>query len=121
MPIPTKTQPRAITPIDLGTSLATEKCSKISLVQIKEEYEGTLAPDDTIELEGVSISLTTSSPYFGGYCLWFQCPNCDRRCGIVYVHPYGYIGCRICLNLTYPQQRYKGMLENEIFKNHQDN
>lgn len=46
------------------------------------------------------IRLTNTSCYLGGFRLWFICPDCSKRVGVLFVGEYGY-SCRHCLNLTY--------------------
>ena len=43
---------------------------------------------------------------YGGMRWWFRCPNCNRRCRILYLPPgRDYFLCRICHNLTYTSQQ----------------
>jgi hypothetical protein len=61
------------------------------------------------------IELTTSGCNFGGVRWWFQCPNCRRRCGAVYLPPgASRFACRHCHELTYQSQQdrrhYGGVL-----------
>ena len=41
---------------------------------------------------------------FGGRRLWFLCPECRRRCAIVY-RSGGIFSCRLCQGLTYRSQQ----------------
>jgi hypothetical protein len=62
-----------------------------------------------------SISLTVSKTRFNGLRYWFSCPMCQRRVGVLYVHPLtSEVGCRHCLKLDYRSRRYKGMIENNL-------
>lgn len=58
-----------------------------------------LSPDSTITQ---SVRLATTSCNLGRVRLWFTCPDCGRRVGVLYFNEefYAY-SCRICLNLTY--------------------
>lgn len=100
-------------PIDLGASLDTEKCVAVLIWEVSKQVKN-LQSNMVVEIVGVDVDITVSYPYFGGNRFWFSCPICKRRCGVIYVHPFGPVGCRLCLNLTYPQQRYKGMIEESI-------
>jgi hypothetical protein len=50
-----------------------------------------------------TIALTdTTEPFFGGLRFWWLCPECGRRCGILYLPPKRtYFKCRLCHRLTY--------------------
>lgn len=37
-----------------------------------------------ITANGVGIDIATSKTTYGGHRLWFSCPKCNRRCGILY-------------------------------------
>jgi len=49
---------------------------------------------------------------YGGQRWWFRCPDCGRRCRVLYLPSDEiYFSCRICHNLTYEsQQEGKGKL-----------
>jgi hypothetical protein len=52
------------------------------------------------------IFLDTTPCYYGGQRWWFLCPNCNRRCRILYYPAQAdYFACRICYNLTYRSQQ----------------
>ena len=52
------------------------------------------------------VHLDTTPCNFGGKRWWFRCPNCNRRCRILYLPPRGeYFLCRLCHNLTYESQQ----------------
>ncbi|MFH2035897.1 MAG: hypothetical protein ABIJ45_05785 [Candidatus Zixiibacteriota bacterium] len=43
---------------------------------------------------------------YGGKRYWFLCPNCGRKCRILYLPPKSnYFACRKCYNLTYRSQQ----------------
>lgn len=42
------------------------------------------------------VWITTTPCHFGGVRYWFLCPNCDRRCAILYPQV-----CRICADGRY--------------------
>jgi len=61
------------------------------------------------------IGFAVSRTGFGGTRHWFACPACERRVGVLFVHPLSNeIGCRLCLGLEYRKRRFKGMVESEI-------
>ncbi len=69
-----------------------------------------------LEIEGLSIRLTTSKLAHGGFRYWFSCPGCQRRCGKLYKHPVTQIlACRKCNGLEYRCRRYKEMIENNTY------
>ncbi len=54
------------------------------------------------------VDLESTPCYFGSKRWWFTCPECDRRCRILYlVGGSRYFVCRICRNLTYRSQQEK--------------
>ena len=70
-----------------------------------------------LESMNINISLTTSKTRFNGIRLWFKCPICKRRTGILYYNQTKTnLGCRLCMNIKYNKQRYKGMTESNIIK-----
>jgi hypothetical protein len=102
-------------PYDLGNSLVSENCHKIKvddLVSVaRQELKRRLVASQ-IEALGVEVSLTTSKTRFSGERIWFICPFCNLRRGTLYKHPTNQVlGCRVCLNLKYKKQRFKGMAE----------
>ena len=108
----------SIIPYDLGNILVVENCLKIKVNHLvsktQKDLKLSLLSFD-IEVLGVKINLTTSKTQFHGKRIWFSCPQCERRVGILFKHPIEeIIGCRGCLNLQYRQQRYKGMIESFI-------
>ena len=48
------------------------------------------------------IPFTRSDAAFGGRRLWFECPDCHRRCQVVYGGAV--FSCRKCYGLTYSSQ-----------------
>lgn len=67
-----------------------------------------------LEVEGVKVKLLASKTGFGGERLWFDCPRCQRRTGVLYRRLDGLVGCRLCLGLKYRSQIYKGMVELDV-------
>lgn len=102
-------------PYDLGELNIIEHCQKIDINnfvrQAKVKLKGKILESE-VSILGVNIRLATSETRFGGIRLWFSCPVCNKRVGVIYKHSIkGAIGCRKCLRLKYRKQRYKGMVE----------
>ncbi|OGC09646.1 hypothetical protein A3J90_02570 [candidate division WOR-1 bacterium RIFOXYC2_FULL_37_10] len=105
---------------DLGEKYLTEQCQKIKvsefIAKLKNQLKSVIFNSE-IKLLGFSIKVVNTEPNYGGKRMWFECPLCGRRKGVLYKHPIKEkIGCRQCLNLEYNKRRYKGMLESEIFR-----
>jgi hypothetical protein len=100
-----------ITPHDLGKIAEGVQKVKIDdlIKRAKREFKLKLIKSSW-DLNGIEIRLTTSKTRFGGERIWFVCPQCQKRKGVIYLDS-GLLGCRVCLNLTYRKQRYKGMIE----------
>ena len=109
---------KPLTTNNLGKRFLVEQCEKISITsylkQAREKLKETLI-NSQLELEGLDIELTESKTNYNGIRLWFKCPICNRRVGVIYKHPVSQnLGCRECLVLVYRSNRYKGMVENNI-------
>jgi hypothetical protein len=50
-----------------------------------------------------AIPLVTTKCNYGGIRYWFECPRCERRCGILYENNDNF-KCRVCLDLAYYSQ-----------------
>ena len=49
-----------------------------------------------------TIELCRTPQRLGGYRLWFTCPSCGRRCGVLYLPPWRHVfRCRLCHQLAY--------------------
>ncbi len=101
-------------PHDVGNRFVIEDCQRIDINQlirsVREKLRPALFAAD-IKAAGFQLSLTTSKAKFGTR-YWFKCPRCERRVGILLIHPLTQgVGCRKCLNLEYRKRRYKGMAE----------
>lgn len=108
-----------LNPYDLGENfLVVENFEKIKVDELVSKAQKELKfrlLQAQIEVLGVDVSLTTTKTKFNGERFWFACPNCKKRVGTLYKHPFeDIIGCRICLNLKYKKQRFKGMIEASI-------
>lgn len=104
----------SLTPYDLGTPQLVEQTQKIninSLVrQVQKDVKMRLL-EAQIEALGVDVGLTTSKTRFNGERIWFVCPVCEKRLGVIYRSASSKMGCRRCLGLQYKKQRFKGMVE----------
>lgn len=49
------------------------------------------------------IGLDWTRCHYGGRRAWFRCPQCSRRCGVLFGGPT--FLCRVCGNLAYPSSR----------------
>ena len=109
---------KSIPPNDLGVLV--EDCTRVCIDDFLRKYNREAKRSmvrAAVELGNVSVDLTTSKAGFGGERLWFRCPHCDRRIGVLLVHPVDHtLGCRKCLNAEYRARRYRGMVENEVAK-----
>ena len=56
------------------------------------------------EKQDYNITLTTTTPNYGGQRWWFICPaqGCGRRVGVLYLAKI--LACRHCYNAAYPSQ-----------------
>lgn len=63
-------------------------------------------PEDTLRsaYPRSEIRLTTTRAGYGGVRTWFLCPQCSRRCGILFHHPVRAWACRICCNGRYASE-----------------
>lgn len=48
------------------------------------------------------VGITTSSCHYGNYRYWFNCPNCNKRVGVLYCA--GLYVCRHCIGANYATQ-----------------
>ena len=48
------------------------------------------------------VGITTSSCHYGNYRYWFNCPNCNKRVGVLYCA--GLFVCRHCIGANYASQ-----------------
>lgn len=105
-----------MTPIDYGKNwLVSDNCQKITmreyLARAKALLKKTLIEAE-VSAAGTPIALTTSTTGNGGIRYWFACPVCEKRSGVLYMHPITHqVACRSCLGLKYRSQRFKGMVE----------
>jgi len=109
---------KTLNPIDLGKKYLVEECQKIRIEDFLRIYRAKLKElvlTSELEVLGLKINLTTSKTYYNGIRMWFVCPLCNKRVGVLFKHPLNKrVGCRTCLNLEYRKRRYKGMIEGKI-------
>ncbi len=105
---------KSLTSYHLGKQILVEQCERISvssyLRKAKEKLAATLVAAE-IKASGRSIELASSKTAFGGTRLWFKCPLCSLRAGMLFEHPLTReIGCRKCLELEYRSRSNKRAL-----------
>ena len=66
---------------------------KLSLVQAQTEASG------------IKVEFSATRTRFGGERLWFNCPVCKRRAGVLYRGISGLVGCRLCSGMKYRYQK----------------
>ena len=49
------------------------------------------------------VDFTWTDCNYGGQRVWFSCPDCGRRCAVIYSRGK-YFSCRVCCNLSYNSQ-----------------
>lgn len=101
-------------PYDLENYFVAENCRKIKIDELVSEALKEVKKsliEAQVQALGVDVAFTTSKTKFNGERIWFICPNCKRRAGTLYEYPLiRKIGCRVCLNLVYKKQKFKGDL-----------
>lgn len=106
---------QSLPPNDFGNSLLSENCQKLSVNQVVRQYQRQWQQqlsEATVEVMNTPVQFTQSKMNHGGKRLWFTCPQCSRRCGMLFQHPMSEnIGCRQCMGIQYRKSRYKGMIE----------
>ena len=103
---------------NLGRNLLIEDCHRVAVSDVLRKYKANLKETilhSQFEMMSANVRLTTSTTGNKGTRFWFVCPNCERRVGVLLIHPLqGRLGCRQCLNLEYKKCRFRGMLENKV-------
>jgi len=81
----------------------------VGMLENRSVYQ-ILVEDDSFKLasHNQSIKISRTSCNYGGERLWFICPNCTRKCALLY-DLGGIYNCRKCHGL-----RYQSQCENEI-------
>lgn len=52
-----------------------------------------------------AIQIATTPCHYGGYRYWWQCPNCNKRVGVLY--RAGLYICRHCMGFNYKSQHQR--------------
>jgi len=104
-----------ITPNDLGEFQLADRVERIDINSLVSEAQKELKlrlVEATIESFNSNIKLTITKTRFAGKRLWFLCPQCNSRKGVLFRLPNTEtLACRTCLGIKYRKQRFKGMLE----------
>lgn len=80
-----------------------EECIRLSISDIEDLDTFT----HFIDLDDQVVGLTRTKCYFGSERVWFICPACNMRIGMLYRPPLKQAFlCRHCHNLTYELRRY---------------
>ena len=97
---------RSINPYDLGKTTNSLRAVKIDdlVRKAKNEFKVQFVKS-RLDINGEQLDVATTGTRFGGKRIWFICPICKGKRGVVYTDPI--LGCRICLNLKYRKQMYK--------------
>lgn len=105
-----------ISPYDLGDSQIVERTQRVNINTLVRQAQKGLKLrllEAQIGVLGIVVNLTSSKTRFSGQRIWFVCPLCEKRVGVIY-KAQQLLGCRYCLNLKYKNQRFKGMIETNI-------
>ena len=82
--------------VNTGDSLTCRKININDLVKkAKREFIKQFIKSN-IDISGQEIKLVTSKTRFGGNRLWFVCPTCFTRVGVVY-KTKTLLGCNSCM------------------------
>ena len=80
---------------------------EVTRVVFTSEHDGLLVSqelsDASISAFPLFIHLTWTHCHLGGERAWFICPECGRRCALLYLNPN--IACRECHQMVYVCQR----------------
>lgn len=77
-------------------------CDHTIQIDIRKVPKNRRPLPDLVIFEGTRFETTWTETNFGGQRQWFLCPDCGRRCAIIYrvgIEPRW--GCRLCLNGHY--------------------
>ncbi len=99
-----------LSPYDLDKLFVLENCQKIRINDYIRQARNSLKKaiiEAQITADGQNITFTTSTSHLGGSRLWFECPACKSRVGIIYKNPINLqLMCRKCIGALYKKQRY---------------
>lgn len=72
---------------------------------VKANPSGSVPGGLSVQWDGqtIPIQLTTTRQRLGGRRIWYLCPQCGRRKGVLYLVPNSSrpLGCRVCHQLVY--------------------
>lgn len=77
-------------------------CERLSQVDIRKHRE--LAKTLFMEKSSFVRVVRTEARPFGGFRYWFLCPECARRCAILYIVPE--LRCRLCTGAHYKSEAF---------------
>jgi hypothetical protein len=96
---------KTLNPNNFGNKFLVEDCKKIKINDFLKKFRikfKKVLLDSELEFMGIKVEFKTSKTKYNGIRLWFACPICGNRVGVLYQHPLSQlIGCRKCLNLDY--------------------
>ena len=109
---------KSLTHNNYGKKYLVEDCPSIRIDKVVNDSKKLVLRSLVVgfaEIDGVKVRIRTSKLHHGGNRLWFECPMCKQKKGVIYRHPVdSNIGCRKCLNLDYKSHKCKGMIETEV-------
>lgn len=72
------------------------------LHQAKQKLKLALVQNE-LEINGINSSITASQTGGGGFRYWFTCPQCQKRCGVLFRSPLNseIVACQKCLAVKY--------------------
>ena len=63
------------------------------------------------------VKIVSRPCHFWGQSYLFVCPKCKKGVTTLYEDPiWEMLSCQNCSDYSYPKQRYKGMIEEQIYK-----
>lgn len=73
---------------------------------LEREFFAVLGWEFTLRPAGQAVALVATDGTVGGLRWWFACPDCGRRCAMLYRPPSrGLYACRRCARVSYRSQR----------------
>lgn len=91
-----------------------EQCSKITVKDILSKVALEIEKEIlTVEFDWLNIIKTKANYWW--YRIWFKCPICGSKVFTLY-NLNEVLKCRKCTWLHYRKQRFKGMIEETLYK-----
>jgi hypothetical protein len=102
---------KSLNPYSLDNIFALEDCQQLKIKDYLREARNSIMKamlEAHMTANGYSIRLCESQTLFGGKRLWFECPKCKKRSGVLY-QDFFHRGmrCRRCIGLMYRKQKFK--------------